>query len=72
MLVELRDSADPETGERYTVKRYESEKVEAGDSSWRHVRITLRPNNRDFQPIEFTCDDEAQLAVVAEFMEVLG
>ncbi len=60
------------TGERYTVKRYESEKVEAEDGSWRHVKITLLPNNRDFEPIEITSDDEADVAVVAELIEVLG
>ena len=31
VLVQLRDSVDPETGERYTVKRYESEKVASDD-----------------------------------------
>jgi phage repressor protein C with HTH and peptisase S24 domain len=72
VLVELRDAADPETGERYTVKRYESEKVGADGGSWRHVKITLRPNNRDFDPIELTSDDEGELAVVAELVEVLG
>ena len=64
--------ADPATGERYTVKRYESEKVEANNASWRHVKITLWPNNRDFDPIEITSDDEGDLAVVAELVEVLG
>ena len=39
---------DPETGEQYTVKRYESEKVEADDGTWRHVRVTLRPRNPEF------------------------
>ncbi len=49
VLVQLRDSPDPETGERYTVKRYESEKVTAEDGTWRHLKITLKPNNPDFQ-----------------------
>ena len=49
VLVELRDAVDPETGQRYTVKRYESTKVGEGDS-WRHERITLRPLNPEFQP----------------------
>lgn len=39
VLVELRDDVDPETGERYTVKRYRSEKVTWADDVWRHVRI---------------------------------
>jgi SOS-response transcriptional repressor LexA len=71
VLVQLRDATDPDNGERYTVKRYLSEKVTAGDS-WRHARITLKPINPDFQPIELTGAEEGELQVVAELVEVLG
>jgi type I restriction enzyme R subunit len=71
VLVQLRDATDPETGDRYTVKRYESEKTEGGDS-WRHARITLKPVNPDFQPIVLTGADEGELKVIAELVEVLG
>ncbi|CAN5786330.1 hypothetical protein BH18ACI4_BH18ACI4_15550 [soil metagenome] len=71
VLVQLRDATDPETGERYTVKRYESEKMQDGDS-WRHAKITLKPVNPEFEPIVLTGADEGQLQVVAEFVEVLG
>ena len=71
VLVQLRDATDPETGQRYTVKRYESEKVKAGDS-WRHSKITLKPINPDFQPIVLTGADEGQLQVIAELVEVLS
>jgi type I restriction enzyme R subunit len=71
VLVQLRDTTDPETGQRYTVKRYESEKIKDGDA-WRHARITLKPVNLDFAPIILTGADEGQLQVVAEFVEVLG
>jgi SOS-response transcriptional repressor LexA len=71
VLVQLRDEADPETGERYTVKRYESEKATKGDS-WRHERITLKPVNPDFEPIVLTDREEGELKVVAEFLEVLS
>jgi type I restriction enzyme R subunit len=70
VIVQLRDATDPETGERYTVKRYESEKEKHGDS-WRHTRVTLKPVNPDFQPIVLTGADEQQLRVVAELVEVL-
>ncbi|MBI4192836.1 MAG: S24 family peptidase [Betaproteobacteria bacterium] len=70
VLVQLRDATDPETGQRYTVKRYESEKAKAGDS-WRHERITLKPVNPDFKPIVLTGADEGELQVVAELIEVL-
>jgi len=70
VLIQLRDSADPETGERYTVKRYASTKAKK-DAAWQHERITLKPLNTDFQPIELTGADEGQLRVVAELVEVL-
>jgi len=72
VLVQLRDARDPETGEHYTVKRYRSEKVESAEGSWRHVKITLKPENPEFQPIELTTDDEGTLRVIAEFVEVVG
>ena len=71
VLAQLRDATDPETGERYTVKRYESEKTQAGDS-WRHARITLKPVNPDFAPIVLTGAEEGRVQVVAELVEVLG
>ena len=71
VLVQLRDATDPENGQRYTVKRYESEKAAKGDS-WRHERITLKPVNNDFEPIVLTGDDEGELQVVAELVEVLA
>jgi type I restriction enzyme R subunit len=70
VLVQLRDATDPESGERYTVKRYESEKEKHGDS-WRHTRITLKPVNPAFELIVLTGADEQQLQVVAEMVEVL-
>jgi type I restriction enzyme, R subunit len=71
VLVQLRDTTDPETGQRYTVKRYESEKTQGGDS-WRHTKIVLKPVNPDFGPIVLPGADEGQLQVIAEVVEVLG
>ena len=70
VLVQLRDATDPETGERYTVKRYESAKKQEG-ASWRHTTLTLKPLNPDFQPIVITGAEEGQVQVIAEFVEVL-
>ncbi len=71
VLVQLSDATDPETGQRYTIKRYHSEKIQYGES-WRHDLITLRPNNPEFEPIVLTERDEGELQVVAELVEVLG
>ena len=70
VLVQLRDATDPETGARYTVKRYESEKAREGDA-WRHTKITLKPNNPEFAPIVLTDEEEDALQVVAEMLEII-
>jgi hypothetical protein len=72
VLVQLRDAVDPETGERYTVKRYSSEKADTEEGTWRHVKIILSPTNKDFDPIEVVADDEMDLTVVAELLAVIG
>ena len=70
VLVQMRNAADPESGERYTVKRYESDRAGDGDG-WRHTKVTLHPLNPDFEPIVLTGADEGPLRVVAEVVEVL-
>ncbi len=71
VLVQLRDAVDPENGERYTVKRYHSEKIKDHDS-WRHARITLKPLKPGFQRIELTGSEEDLLQVVAELVALIG
>ena len=71
VLVQLRDAVDPDTGERFTVKRYRSEKT-ADEDGWRHVRVVLEPSNPEFRPIELKIEDEGSVAVVAELVDVIG
>jgi len=71
VLVQLRDATDPETGHRYTVKRYESEKARVG-GSWRHTKITLRPTNPAFASIVLDAAEKDEVQVIAELVEVLG
>ena len=74
VLARLRDGADSETGERFTVKRYRSEKGAAADGPWRHVRITLEPLNPEFAPIELVAEDDqgsGAVDILAEFVDVL-
>jgi SOS-response transcriptional repressor LexA len=70
VLVQLLDAIDPETGQRFTVKRYQSDKKTKNDS-WSHTKITLKPINPDFRSIELTGAADGQLQVIAEFIEVL-
>jgi SOS-response transcriptional repressor LexA len=71
VLVQLRDGVDPETGERYTVKRFDSQKDWEMEGLWQHRTITLRPDNPDFQPIVLTSAQEGDVKVIAELVEVL-
>lgn len=71
VLARLRDQQDPESGERYTVKRYSSVKVPSDDGTFRHLSITLSPINPEFTPIELRAESEGEIAVVAELLEVL-
>jgi type I restriction enzyme R subunit len=71
VLVQLRDVIDPETGHRYTVKRYESEKARTGES-WRHMKVTLNPTNPAYAPIVLEGVEEDAVQVIAELVEVLG
>lgn len=71
VLAQHRDIQDPETGGTYTVKVYESVRVNVDDDGWRHAKIALKPINPAYQAIVLENIDEGELAVIAEFVEVL-
>jgi len=60
--------------DRYTVKRYRSEKTKAVDDpenpSWSHGRIRLEPLNPEFEAWDINPAD-GQVRVIAEFIRVL-
>lgn len=72
VLVECIDGVDAETGSRYTIKVYESFKVE-DEEGWRHSRIELSPNSDDesFNPIILNDDEALSYRVVGEFVCVI-
>ncbi|MBI3207762.1 MAG: S24 family peptidase [Candidatus Solibacter usitatus] len=66
LLVERQDLS--ESGGRYTVKRYRSEKKASGEE-WAHQRITLEPLNPDFE--SWDLDSEDRFRIIGEFVLVL-
>ncbi|MEI7731031.1 MAG: HNH endonuclease domain-containing protein [Verrucomicrobiota bacterium] len=73
LLVAKHDYTDPETGDNYTVKRYQSRKI-ANEDGWQHDSIELVPDNPDrkkFPILRFTQTDEENLRPIAEFVAVL-
>lgn len=74
VVVQHRSISDPETGGSYTIKRYSSEKVLEADGSWRHTRITLKPESdrAGFEPIVLDIENEGEFNVVAEWLMSLA
>lgn len=71
VLVEYSGLQDPDTGACYTVKKYKSEKEYLDDGSWRHKRIVLSPENREFNDIVLTDVPGHTFRVSAEFVACL-
>ncbi|MBU0571499.1 MAG: DEAD/DEAH box helicase family protein [Candidatus Omnitrophica bacterium] len=63
--------SDPETQQRFTIKRYHSEKEYFDDGTWKHKKITLSPDNKDFNDIGLEDVNGEDFKVVAEFIEVI-
>lgn len=74
VVVQHRDIADPETGGRFTVKVYSSEKVAKEEGGWRHQRIILKPDSDrpEYQPIVLELEDgQSELQVIAEWLTIM-
>ena len=75
VVAQHRSIEDPDTGGRYTVKIYMSEKIPADDEGWRHERVMLHPDSDKpgFEPIEIDVrEGEDGLRIVAELLMVLA
>lgn len=58
------------TNDRYTVKRYRSEKRQDAAGEWRHERITLEPLNPEFESWDLDAEED-RFRIVGEFVRVL-
>jgi Predicted transcriptional regulator len=71
VLVESRLVSDPEFYQRYTIKRYNSKKEISDEGTWRHTKIILSPDNKDFEDLILENVSDEDFRVVAEFVCVL-
>ncbi len=74
VLVQHREIADSDTGGHYTIKVYESKKVQLSDGTWNHTSIILRPDTTlpGYEDIVLQEQDTDDLRVIAELVAVLG
>ena len=73
LLIENRDSFDPDFNSAFTVKTYSSEKT-ATEESWKHDSIVLKPNsyNESFENIILTEENTKEMRILGEFVMVLN
>jgi hypothetical protein len=71
VLAECHLIADPETTRQFTIKRYKSEKEFFDDGTWRHKKVILSPDNKDFKDIVLEDVPAVEFRVVAELVAVL-
>jgi DUF2075 family protein len=71
VLAECHLISDPETTRQFTIKRYKSEKEFFDDGTWRHKKIILSPDNKDFKDIVLEDVPALEFRVVAELVAIL-
>lgn len=67
-LVLVEDRSASGEGQRYTIKRYRSQKS-VSDEGWQHERITLEPLNPEFEPWDL--EPDGRYAVIGEYVAIL-
>ena len=70
VLVEALAQGAEGGNDRYTVKRYRSEKRESQGGEWAHERIRLEPLNPAFEAWDLD-PQEDRYRILAEFVQVL-
>lgn len=71
VLVQHNNAEDPESGGKYSIKKYKSKKKFDEDGSWSHEQIILEPLNNEFKPIIIDNADEGEFIVIAELITTI-
>ena len=72
VLVQHHEYQDPETGGKYSIKKYTSKKKFQEDGTWLHEQIILQPLNLEYTPIEIDRAEAGEFMVIGEFIAVLN
>ena len=67
VLVQFNSMGDPESGGRFTVKKYHSAKT-VSEHAWQHDRIELLALNPDYDPIPVAPHEGPEMVVVGEWV----
>ncbi|MFH2137869.1 MAG: DNA/RNA helicase domain-containing protein [Candidatus Omnitrophota bacterium] len=72
VLVQHNECPDPETGGKYSIKKYTSKKSLHEDGTWSHEQIILDPLNSKYEPIIIDKAEDGEFMVIGEFIAVLN
>lgn len=72
LLVENRDTYDPDFNSAFTVKTYSSEKI-INEEGWRHTSIVLKPNSFDkrYKNIVINQHNSQEMRIIGEFITLI-
>lgn len=68
VLAQHRGYFDEDNVGAYSIKEYHSTKSYNEDGTWQHEQITLRPLNKEFNPIILTPEDEDDFRIVGAYV----
>lgn len=73
LLIENRDSFDPDFNSAFTVKTYSSQK-NINEDSWEHTSIVLKPNSYDnaYEDIILNEENSHEMRIIGEFIKVIS
>ena len=72
VLVQHYEYQDPDTGGKYSIKKYTSKKQFNQDGTWQHEQIILQPLNPDYLAITIKNAEEGEFMVIGEFVAILN
>ena len=70
VLVECRDSVDPDSG-KYTIKEYLSEKIMVSEDATTQARINLIPLNKEYKTIVIDAGSTHKFKIVGWYIEIV-
>jgi len=70
VLVECRDSVDPDYG-KYTIKKYLSEKIMVSEDATTQAKVNLIPLNKEYKTIVVEAGSADKFTVVGWYIDVV-
>ena len=71
VLVQHYNYYDEDLAGAYSIKKYNSKKINDEFGNWQHEKIELLPLNKDYDPIIINVEDAEEFRVIGEFVGII-